>query len=162
MSDEPLPVRPTRSCAQALDLPIPTLDVCMSDLDHLLIKEAQRLPDTYAAGGVERILALADRVWFKVRQVGGGGRQFACLTVINPQGNRRFSWLLGGWVQGATEGMAILRTFTRPWLLRRGETVSIKRACLPIAGCQMNGTGSVSNLNMRPLGFGRSAGLSAS
>ncbi|MGW4464524.1 hypothetical protein [Micromonospora sp. NPDC004704] len=67
MNDEPLPVRPTRSCARALDLPIPSLDVRMSDLDHLLIKEAQRLPDTHAAGGVERILALADRVWFKVK-----------------------------------------------------------------------------------------------
>jgi len=43
------------------------LDVRLSDLEHRLVREAQRIPETYEAGGVERIRALSDRVWFKVK-----------------------------------------------------------------------------------------------
>ncbi|MFF4812584.1 hypothetical protein ACFY03_30670 [Micromonospora chersina] len=39
----------------------------LSELDHALIKEAQRLPELHEAGGVERIVSLDDRVWFKVK-----------------------------------------------------------------------------------------------
>ncbi|WP_153040503.1 hypothetical protein [Actinoplanes sp. TFC3] len=50
-----------------LELSIPPFDVSLCRVDHPLIGEAQRLPEAYAAGGVERILSLKDRVWFKVK-----------------------------------------------------------------------------------------------
>jgi hypothetical protein len=43
------------------------LNESLCDLGHPIVGEAQRLPETYAAGGAERILALKDRVWFKVK-----------------------------------------------------------------------------------------------
>ncbi len=67
MGGESFPVRPTRLCIGELELSIPTLDVRLSDLDHELIKEAQRIPAENVAGGVERIVSLSDRVWFKVK-----------------------------------------------------------------------------------------------
>jgi hypothetical protein len=60
-------VRPTKICLSDLALPIPPFDIPLSGLDHPLIDEAQRLPAAYAAGAVERILSLKDRVWFKVK-----------------------------------------------------------------------------------------------
>jgi hypothetical protein len=67
VSGEFPPVRPTRLCVTALDVPIPTLDIRLHDLDHVLIKEAQRIPEVHAADGAERILSIADRVWLKVK-----------------------------------------------------------------------------------------------
>ncbi|BCB86097.1 hypothetical protein [Phytohabitans suffuscus] len=67
MSSEAQSVRPTKVCIEALDLPIPDISVHLPELDHPLVKEAQRLPDIYASGGVERILSLTDRIWFKVK-----------------------------------------------------------------------------------------------
>jgi hypothetical protein len=67
MSIEARSVRPTKVCIEALDLPTPPIKVRLPDVDHPLVREAQRLPEAHAAGGVERILSLADRVWFKVK-----------------------------------------------------------------------------------------------
>jgi hypothetical protein len=67
MSSEATPVRPTRVCLGDLDLAIPSINDSLSELDHALVREAQRLPEAFEAGGVERILALKDRVWFKVK-----------------------------------------------------------------------------------------------
>ena len=67
MSGEAKRVRPTRHCLADLHLSIPPISESLCQQDHPLIGEAQRLPETYAAGGVERILALKDRVWFKVK-----------------------------------------------------------------------------------------------
>ncbi|MFK3981740.1 hypothetical protein ACI2K4_15335 [Micromonospora sp. NPDC050397] len=70
----------------------------MSDLDHLLVKEAQRLPDTYAAGGVERILALTDRVWFKVKEGRWRGAAIRLPEGDQPQGDPQIHlapWWLG-------------------------------------------------------------------
>jgi hypothetical protein len=67
MSDETKPVRPTKVCIDALDLSVPTVDVPLPLVGHDLINEAQRVPDAHAAGGVERILVLSDRLWFKVK-----------------------------------------------------------------------------------------------
>jgi hypothetical protein len=83
---------------RALSLPIPTLEVRLSDLDHLLIKEAQRLPDTYAAGGVERILALSDRVWFKVKSGRWRGAATRMSQADRPEGDPQIviaPWWLG-------------------------------------------------------------------
>jgi len=50
-----------------LDLSIPPINESLCKIDHPLISEAQRLPETHAAGGAERILSIKDRVWFKVK-----------------------------------------------------------------------------------------------
>ncbi|WP_157751845.1 hypothetical protein [Actinoplanes derwentensis] len=50
-----------------VDLPIPSIDESLCNIDHPLIRQAQRLPESYEAGGVERTLALKDRIWFKVK-----------------------------------------------------------------------------------------------
>lgn len=50
-----------------LGLPIPPISESLCGVDHPLIGQAQRLPETHAAGGAERILSLKDRVWFKVK-----------------------------------------------------------------------------------------------
>lgn len=67
MSGEANPVRPTRICLADLGVPVPPISEPVCKLDHALISEAQRIPEAYAAGGVERILSLKDRVWFKVK-----------------------------------------------------------------------------------------------
>ncbi|GAA2488666.1 hypothetical protein Ahu01nite_023210 [Winogradskya humida] len=67
MSGEANPVRPTQICMADLNVRTPPISESLSRLEHPLIAEAQRLPDTHAAGGVERILTLKDRVWFKVK-----------------------------------------------------------------------------------------------
>ena len=67
MNGEPETVRPTRRCVADLELPIPPINQPLCSLDHPLISQSQRLPETHAAGGAERILALKDRVWFKVK-----------------------------------------------------------------------------------------------
>jgi hypothetical protein len=50
-----------------LSVGIPTLGVRLSELDHELIAEAQRLPEVHAASGADRVLSLSDRLWFKVK-----------------------------------------------------------------------------------------------
>ncbi|WJK33362.1 hypothetical protein [Solwaraspora sp. WMMA2065] len=67
MSGEAKPVRPTRVCMTNLDLRVPPITESLSEHDHDLIVEAQRLPEAHAAGGVERVVTLKDRVWFKVK-----------------------------------------------------------------------------------------------
>jgi len=60
-------VRPTRRCLDDLELRFPPLDVPLHETEHDLIAKAQRLPDEFASGGAERVLAIDDRVWFKVK-----------------------------------------------------------------------------------------------
>ena len=67
MSGQPGAVRPTQLCLTMLSVGIPRLDVRLSELDHDLIAEAQRLPAAYEAGGADRILSLNDRLWFKAK-----------------------------------------------------------------------------------------------
>lgn len=98
MSAEAQSVRPTKVCIEALDLPKPPISVHLADLDHSLVKEAQRLPEVHAAGGVERILSLTDRMWFKVktgRWRGAATRlREAELATSEPQ-TRLAPWWLG-------------------------------------------------------------------
>ena len=61
------PVRPTKRCLADLSLPVPTLGLRLSDINHPLIAKAQQVPDEVASGGAERVRALTDRVWFKVK-----------------------------------------------------------------------------------------------
>ncbi len=62
-------VRPTRRVLSDLGLGFPSLDRALEDIDEPLLRKAQDLPDELAAGGAERVLSLADRVWFKVKTV---------------------------------------------------------------------------------------------
>lgn len=60
-------VRPTKRCLDDLGLKFPPLDAPLHATEHDLIAKAQRLPDEFASGGAERVLAIDDRVWFKVK-----------------------------------------------------------------------------------------------
>lgn len=61
-------VRPTRGVLESLRLPVPPLTTILHELDEPLIKKAQSVPDVVRSGKAERILALTDRVWFKVKR----------------------------------------------------------------------------------------------
>ncbi|MGQ0467087.1 MAG: hypothetical protein ACT4QG_17440 [Sporichthyaceae bacterium] len=60
-------VRPTRRSIADLGIGVPSLASPLDDIDHVAVVKAQRLPELHAAGGAERIAALDDRVWFKVK-----------------------------------------------------------------------------------------------
>lgn len=60
-------VRPTKRCLDDLGLRFPSLELPLHQAEHDLIAKAQRLPDENASGGAERVLAIDDRVWFKVK-----------------------------------------------------------------------------------------------
>jgi hypothetical protein len=62
-----LPVRPTKRCLDDLGLSFPALKQSLSELAHPLIQRAQRIPEEVDAAGVERVRALADRIWLKVK-----------------------------------------------------------------------------------------------
>ncbi|MEU8083828.1 hypothetical protein AB0B57_09445 [Micromonospora sp. NPDC049101] len=98
MSSEAQSVRPTKVCIEALELSKPPISLPLSDLDHSLIKEAQRLPEVHAAGGVERILSLTDRIWFKVkvsRWRGAATRLPEAESTSSELQGRTASWWLG-------------------------------------------------------------------
>lgn len=60
-------VRPTRHTLADLGQPLSDLGTPLDEVDHVVIKVAQTVPEQREAGGAERILALKDRVWFKVK-----------------------------------------------------------------------------------------------
>lgn len=60
-------VRPTRRCLTDLQLGFPPLELPLHKIEHELIVKAQRLPDEFVSGGAERVVAIDDRVWFKVK-----------------------------------------------------------------------------------------------
>lgn len=68
-------VRPTRRCLADLGLSVPDL----GQLDNPVIATAQAVPARRDAGGVQRILSLSDRVWFKVKT----GDQRAVVTQLH-------------------------------------------------------------------------------
>lgn len=61
------PVRPTERCLTDLGLSFPDLGTPLEELDNAMIRASQSMPETKDAGGAKRVLALADRVWFKVK-----------------------------------------------------------------------------------------------
>lgn len=67
MASEPISVRPTKRCFDDLEARLPDLGVPLSEVVHPVITGAQALPEQRDAGGAERVVSLADRVWFKVK-----------------------------------------------------------------------------------------------
>lgn len=63
----PAPVGPTRRALSDLNVSMPPLTVELESIDEPLVRKAQQVPDEVEAGGAERVLALDDRVWFKVK-----------------------------------------------------------------------------------------------
>src|SRR5262245_57505651 len=97
MSDETKPVRPTKLCIDDLRLSVPTVDVPLPLVGHDLVKEAQRIPDLHAAGGVERIRVLSDRPWFKVK-AGRWRGAATCLSRRDRPGDSRLAELAPWWL----------------------------------------------------------------
>lgn len=92
-------VRPTRRCLDDLGLRLPPLDVPLPKTEHDLIAKAQRLPNESASGGAERMLAIDDRVWFKVKvgeYRGAGGHVIDVPDDIPP-----LWWLVAGGLRRA-------------------------------------------------------------
>ncbi len=67
MALDPTSVRPTRRCLADLDVDPPDLGTPLSEIDDPVISSAQSVPEQRDAGGAERVVSLADRVWFKVK-----------------------------------------------------------------------------------------------
>lgn len=67
MVADPRRVRPTKRCLADLDIDPPDLGTPLGEIDNPIITSAQALPEQRDAGGVERIISLTDRVWFKVK-----------------------------------------------------------------------------------------------
>lgn len=66
-SEDTPAVRPTKRCLDDLGLRFPTYTDSLSDASHPLVQRAQKIPQQEAAGGVERIRSLTDRIWFKCK-----------------------------------------------------------------------------------------------
>jgi len=60
-------VRPTKRSLADLGAPLPNLGQPLDELDHPVVAAAQAVPEQRDAGGAQRILALHDRVWLKVK-----------------------------------------------------------------------------------------------
>lgn len=60
-------MRPTKRCLGDLEVKLPDLGTPLNELDDPVIVAAQAVPEQRDAGGVERVVSLADRVWFKVK-----------------------------------------------------------------------------------------------
>lgn len=60
-------VRPTKRCLDELGVSPPTADIPLHLVEADPVAEAQSHPERFEAGGVERIHALKDRVWFKLK-----------------------------------------------------------------------------------------------
>jgi hypothetical protein len=67
MVSEPVGVRPTKRCLGDLGVELPDLGVRLEEIDQPVIVSAQVVPEQRDAGGAERVVALTDRVWFKVK-----------------------------------------------------------------------------------------------
>ncbi len=92
-------VRPTKRCLDDLELRFPPLEVPLHQAEHDLVAKAQRLPDESASGGAERMLAIDDRVWFKVKvgeHRGAGGR-----VTEAPEAIPTLWWLVAGGLRRA-------------------------------------------------------------
>lgn len=137
MSGESPEVRPTHICLTELGLKVPTADIRLSQVDHDLVNESQRLPRIHEAGAVERIVALDDRVWFKVKT----GRWRGAATRLtgrdpsvptNQPADHTWWWLgIGG-------------------IRREGDPKDFYRSLAEAARREGSGTGSVSSQRWLP------------
>ncbi|WP_139135620.1 hypothetical protein [Micromonospora yangpuensis] len=60
-------VRPTKRCLDDLELRFPPLEQPLHDLKDPVVAKSQQVPQEVAAGGAQRIRAIEDRIWFKVK-----------------------------------------------------------------------------------------------
>lgn len=60
-------VRPTKRCLDDLELGFPSITTPLTSVDHPLVSKAQTVPRQVTSGGTERVLALSDRFWCKVK-----------------------------------------------------------------------------------------------
>ena len=67
MVSQPVGVRPTNRCLGDVGVGVPDLGVRLEEIDQPVIVSAQAVPEQRDAGGAERVVALTDRVWFKVK-----------------------------------------------------------------------------------------------
>ena len=67
MVSEPASVRPTNRCLGDVGVGVPDLSIRLEEIEHPVIVSAQAVPKQRDAGGAERVVALTDRVWFKVK-----------------------------------------------------------------------------------------------
>ncbi|MGW9630222.1 hypothetical protein ACWGST_05925 [Agromyces sp. NPDC055520] len=74
-------VRPTRRCLNDIKQDVPNIGTILSSVTHPLITRAQAVPDLVGAAGAERIVSLADLVWFKVKTQRWRG---ATVVIRNP------------------------------------------------------------------------------
>ena len=66
-SSENEAVRPTRKSLDGLGIALPPIDQPLHEIDDQHVKEMQKMPERALAGGAERILRIADRVWLKYK-----------------------------------------------------------------------------------------------
>jgi hypothetical protein len=67
MASDPISVRPTKRCINDLGVTLPDLGQPLNEIDDPVVVNAQAVPEQRDAGGVERVVSLTDRVWFKVK-----------------------------------------------------------------------------------------------
>lgn len=91
-------VRPTRRALTDLDHPVPHLGVPLDEIDHVVVRVSQMVPIRREAGGADRILALKDRVWLKVKV----SDQRAVVTELaNSERGEDYAPSVGNWWIGA-------------------------------------------------------------
>lgn len=91
-------VRPTLRCLADLGVALPDIGKRLDEIDEPVIAVAQSIPERRDAGGAERLLALTDRVWFKVKTSDRRG------AVTELRGDDLPEWVLpirGSWWIGA-------------------------------------------------------------
>lgn len=104
MSDDLRPVvRPTKRVLEDLRIDLPTADQQLHAIQHPVIVGAQRVPEVVLAQGAERIVSVADRVWFKSR---AGTMRSAVTRLVEAEvfpGIREHSWIARWWIGAAGE-----------------------------------------------------------
>lgn len=67
MASDPISVRPTKRCIGDLGVALPDLGQPLDEIKDPVVAYAQVVPEQRDAGGVERVVSLTDRVWFKAK-----------------------------------------------------------------------------------------------
>jgi hypothetical protein len=90
-------VRPTKLALGNLDIVVPDLGVALESIPHPLLERAQSLPATVDAAGAERIIALDDLIWLKVKTGSwrGAATRHEVLAASEPDSDVIGCWWLG-------------------------------------------------------------------
>lgn len=95
-------VRPTKRClVEDLGEDVPHLRQRLEDVAHDCLEAAQALPQQYEAQGCERVRALTDRVWFKVKTSNHRGAATRLERALVPSNEEHEHPGLGQWWLGA-------------------------------------------------------------